>query len=97
MSYYECDPRKHPKCRGGICQVLCYTTSNPEWSTDGKEMTEQEYIEFDDRRQDENRERISKYFRHYAERDQTPDQRGTESGHRWRPRDHQQNDQTETD
>ena len=64
MSYYECDPKKHPKCRGG------------------KEMTEQEYIEFDDRRQDENRERISKYLRNYAERDQTSDQRGTESGHR---------------
>lgn len=81
MSYYECDPRKHPKCRGGICQILCYTTCNPEWSKDGKEMTEQEYIEFDDRRQNENRERISKYFRNYAERDQAPDQRGTEPGH----------------
>ena len=43
MALYKCDPKKHPKCGSkGICQIECFLTVNPDFSTDGKELTEEE-------------------------------------------------------
>lgn len=48
MSMYICEPRKNKTCRGGgSCQVLCFLTTNPEYSADGRELTEKEVEEFE--------------------------------------------------
>lgn len=41
MSLYFCNPRKNETCPGGrACQTLCFLTTNPEYSDDGIELTE---------------------------------------------------------
>lgn len=43
MSLYFCNPRKHETCPGGReCQVNCFLTTNPEYSDDGIELTEED-------------------------------------------------------
>ena len=43
MALYKCDPKKHPRCGSkGICQIECFLTVNPDFSADGKELTEEE-------------------------------------------------------
>lgn len=54
MALYKCDPRKHPKCRDmSICQKWCFMTVNPEYSIDGKELSEEETEEYEYRRRKE--------------------------------------------
>lgn len=43
MSLYICDPKKHPECEDkSICQTFCFITTFPEYSTDGKELSEED-------------------------------------------------------
>lgn len=48
MAMYKCDPEKHPRCGSkGICQIECFLTVNPDFSTDGKELTEEEADQYE--------------------------------------------------
>ncbi len=84
MSYYECDPRKHPPtCDEKVCYKKCFITTNRDWSFNGMELSEELLAEMEKKwRRNEDGKGFFKHFRNYAERDQTSDQRGTESGHR---------------
>lgn len=43
MALYKCDTKKHPRCGSKtICQIECFLTVNPDFSIDGKELTEEE-------------------------------------------------------
>ena len=74
MSYYKCDPRKHPPCEDDkICQRECFLTTNPSWSTDGEELTEEE-VNAEERRRNEKRKEFFEHIGHDRRRDQTSDQ-----------------------
>lgn len=50
MSLYICDPSKHMTCHRGhdICQRCCKLTTIQEFSTDGRELTEEEVERIED-------------------------------------------------
>lgn len=89
MSYYECDPRKHPPtCDEKVCYKKCFITTNRDWSLNGMELSEELVAEREKARnfltkwrRNEDGKGFFKHFRNYAERDQASDQRGAESGH----------------
>lgn len=44
--FYICDPQKNVKCSGRFqphCGKQCFCTTNPLYSTNGKELTYKEY------------------------------------------------------
>lgn len=49
MSLYECDPRKHKKCRRKrdpqVCGLMCIVTTVREYSTDGRPLSDEEIEE----------------------------------------------------
>lgn len=49
MSLYLCAPDKHKTCdRGDICQRWCRLTTVPEFSVDGRALSEEEIEQIED-------------------------------------------------
>lgn len=42
---YRCDPEKNTRCTKELCQSLCRMTTEAEYSTDGRALTEEEIEE----------------------------------------------------
>lgn len=47
LPVYLCDPEKNIDCKGrykkGHCGVMCFCTTNPELSVDGKRLSKKDY------------------------------------------------------